>query len=324
MNWRDGIFSGRELTPRERLAIALIIALGAGTATMLAFIQRPEMLARDFTYPLRGAQALLNGLDPYEAIQPSGPPPYDWPFMYPLTAALVAVPFAVLPMQLAGVLFVTLSVAAFVYVMTKGGMGRCWALLSVPFCLSVVLAQWGPLMIAGAMNPLLGWSLAAKPTIGLALFAYRPGWRTALAALALVLLAFIVQPDWLTDWVRVARTLDGHPVPATNVIGAGAVLSLLRWRRPEARLVGVMALMPQNLYFYDQLPLLLVARTGREAFALTLTSWVAWAGMKVQCGAEPFCGAHAEPWILACMYLPAAALACFARQATPASADSPA
>ena len=73
---------------------------------MLAFMQRPEMLARDFTYPLRGALALIEGLDPYEVIRPSGPPPYDWPFMYPLTAALVAVPFALLPMQLAGVLFV--------------------------------------------------------------------------------------------------------------------------------------------------------------------------------------------------------------------------
>ena len=300
MDWRNSIFSGRELTPSERLAIALIIALGAGVATMLAFMQRPEMLARDFTYPLRGAQALLGGLDPYEVIRPSGPPPYDWPFMYPLTAALVAVPFALLPMQLAGVLFVTLSVAAFVYFMSKGGMGRLWVLLSVPFCLSVVLAQWGPLLIAGTMNPFLGWALAAKPTIGLALFAYRPNW------LVLVALAFVVQPNWLAEWVGVARTLEGHPIPALNPIGAIAVLSLLRWRRPEARLVGVMALMPQNLYFYDQLPLLLVARNGREALALTALSWVAWAGMKVQCGSQPFCGPEAEPWILAALYLPAA------------------
>ena len=316
MNWRDSIFSGRELTPRERLTIAIIIAVGAGLATMIAFMRRPEMLARDFTYPLRGALALIEGLDPYEVIRPSGPPPYDWPFMYPLTAALVAMPFALLPMQLAGVLFVTLSVAAFVYFLSKGGLGRCWALVSVPFCMSVVLAQWGPLLMAGVMTPFLGWALAAKPTIGLALFAYRPNWKTAAGALLLAALAFIIQPNWLSEWVSVARSLEGHPIPAAHPLGMLALVSLLRWRRPEARLVGVMALMPQNLYFYDQLPLWLVARNGREALALTLASWVAWAGMKFQCGDQPFCGPEAAPWLLACVYLPAAAIALFSKDAT--------
>ena len=321
MNWRNSIFTGRPLSKRERIVVALIIALGAAIATMFAFMKRPEMLARDFTYPLRGALALMDGQDPYVAIRPSGPPPYDWPFMYPLTAALVAMPFALLPMQLAGILFVFCSVALFVYHLSAGGLGRCWALLSVPFFKSVVLAQWGPLLIAGAMNPVLGWALAAKPTIGLALFAYRPSWRTAAAALVLVALAFIVQPDWLTEWVGVVRTLEGHPIPAANPVGAIAVLALLRWRRPEARLVGVMALMPQNLYFYDQLPLLLVARNGRETLGMALATWVAWVGMTVQCGDKPLCGPEVQPWVLACVYLPAAALALLSKDA-PSEANS--
>lgn len=315
MIWRDSIFSGRPLTSRERLAIALIVALGASIATLFAFMKRPEMLARDFTYPLRGALALIGGQDPYEVIRPSGPPPFDWPFMYPLTAALIATPFALLPMQVAGILFVFCSVALFTYYLSAGGLGRYWMLLSVPFFNSVVLAQWGPLLIAGAMNPLLGWALAAKPTIGLALFAYRPSWRTAAAALVLVAVAFIVQPDWLAEWVGVVRTLEGHPIPAARPLGALAVLSLLRWRRPEARLVGVMALMPQNLYFYDQLPLLLVARNGREALGMALATWVAWVGMTVQCGVKPLCGPEVEPWVLACVYLPAAALALLSKEA---------
>jgi hypothetical protein len=315
VNWKESIFSGRELTRRERLAISLIIAFGAGIATMFAFMERPEMLARDFTYPLRGALALMEGQDPYEVIRPSGPPPYDWPFMYPLTAALVATPFALLPMQLAGVLFVMCGVTAFVYVMSKGGLGRCWVLLSVPFFMSVVLAQWGPLIIAGTMSPVLGWALAAKPTIGLALFAYRPTWKTAAAALLLTTIAFLVQPDWMAEWFGVARTLEGHPIPAANPIGALSLLALLRWRRPEARLVGVMALIPQNLYFYDQLPLWLAARNAREGLVLTFASWVAWAGMKVQCVDPHWCGPEAEPWILACVYLPAAAIVLFSKDA---------
>ena len=119
-----------------------------------------------------------------------------------------------------------------------------------------------------------------------------------------------------------ARTLEGPPDSRREPGRRARVLSLLRWRRPEARLVGVMALMPQNLYFYDQLPLWLVARNGREALALTLASWVAWAGMKVQCGDQPFCGPEAEPWLLACVYLPAAAIALLSKD-TPSGVQSP-
>lgn len=309
MNWRDSIFAGRLLTRRERLAIALIIGMAAGMAAYLAFLQRPEMLARDFTYPWRGGAALLAGQNPYEVIRPTGPPPYDHPFMYPLTAAIVAAPFALLPVQLAGVLFVVLGMVGLVYLRTDRGLGWCWTLLSVPACLAVVLAQWAPWLMAGSVHPALGWTLACKPTLGLALFAYRPSWRTAAGAGALTALAFLVDPGWLPQWIAAARTVEGHPAPVTHPAGLLAAAALLRWRHAEARLVGVMALVPQNPYFYDQLPLWLVARTPTQALGLTVLSWVAWLGTKASCGGQPFCGPAAEPWVLGLLYVPAAALA---------------
>src|SRR6185369_13491046 len=138
--------------------------------------------------------------------------------------------------------------------------------LSVPFALATVLAQWSPLLIAGALAAPLAWALTCKPTLGIALFAYRPGWRSAIVAGAMLALAFTLQPNWVGEWLVAARTVVAHPAPVMKAWGFVPLFALLRWRRPEARLVAVMSLVPQNLYFYDQLPLWLVARTGVSAF----------------------------------------------------------
>ncbi len=52
------------------------------------------------------------------------------------------------------------------------------------------------------------------------------------------------------------------------------MLALTRWRQPEAGLLLVLACMPQRMGFYDQLPLLLVARNLRQQLILGLSSWL--------------------------------------------------
>jgi hypothetical protein len=79
-----------------RLVVALCIGLLA-TALSYFLLHRDGRLAGDFQWPLRGAQALVSGQNPYEVIQPSGPYPFDAPLYYPLPAILVALPFAWLP-----------------------------------------------------------------------------------------------------------------------------------------------------------------------------------------------------------------------------------
>jgi hypothetical protein len=51
------------------------------------------------------------------------------------------------------------------------------------------------------------------------------------------------------------------------------LLAVIRWRQPEARLLLVMSLIPQNFTFVDQLPLWLVARTFKEGVFLSVLSW---------------------------------------------------
>jgi hypothetical protein len=302
------IFSGRPLARGERLQIAVLFGLAAGFAAWAAFQILPDMMARDFTYPWRGARALLEGQNPYEVIRPTGPAPFDHWFMYPLTAAIAVLPLGLAPAQAGGVIFVILGTTALTYVVTARGMGACWIFASVPLALSVVLAQWPPLLIAATVTPALAWALTCKPTIGLALFLYRPTWTSAAVCAGFVTLAFLVQPGWLSDWLQATRTLSEHHAPVTTPVGALPLLALLRWRRPEARVVAAMALVPQNFYFYDQLPLWLAARTGRSALALTILSWIAWIGMTMRCGDVPSCAWGAEPFILSLLYLPATAL----------------
>lgn len=301
----QSIFSGRPLARHERVQIAVLIGIAAGIAALLAFGKMPDMLARDFTYPWRGARALVEGQDPYQVIRPAGPSPFDMWFMYPLTASLAVLPLAFAPVQLAGALFVAAGAALLTYALSTNGMGKLWILASAPFGMAVVLAQWSPILIAAAFLTPLAWLLTCKP-IGLALFVARPGWRAASLCAAFLALAFAVQPSWLLQWVRNAQTVSAHGAPVLHPLGALSLLALLRWRRPEARLVGAMTLIPQNLYFYDQLPLLLVARSGRSTFLLVVLSWVAWGLTKWRCTDTHFCGHEAQIPILALVYAPAA------------------
>jgi hypothetical protein len=118
----------------------------------------------------------------------------------------------------------------------------------------------------------------------------------------------LVLPRWPLEWVEAARHTVGHPGFVTRPFGWLPLLALLRWRDRDARLVAVLACVPQNPYFYDQLPLWLVARSGRTAFALTALSWLAYAATTRVCADPHFCGEEGAPWVLWLIYVPATLL----------------
>jgi hypothetical protein len=60
--------------------------------------------------------------------------------------------------------------------------------------------------------------------------------------------------------------------PITRPGGFLALAALLRWRRPEARLVAGMTLVPQTIGWWDLVLLLLVASTFRESLVLAVTT----------------------------------------------------
>jgi hypothetical protein len=196
-------------------------------------------------------------------------------FLYPLPAAIAAVPFAGLAPEYAGAAFVAVSGALLAYALSAKGWWRLLALMSPAFLLSFSVANWPPLLVASALLPGLGWLIAAKPNLGLVVLAYRPRWSTILGAVAVLGLSLLWLPQWPAGWLsHVARQEISHPPVFAWPLGAIGFLGLLRWRTAEGRLLAAFALVPVSVFPYDHLLLWLIPRNFREALVLTWTAWL--------------------------------------------------
>jgi hypothetical protein len=87
-------------------------------------------------------------------------------------------------------------------------------------------------------------------------------------------------------------------------IGPVILLALLRWRRPEARLLVALAFVPQLLFWADQLPLFLIPRTRGETKALFLCTAAGFLIWYVQFWDNPAYVLAAAPYVLASAYIP--------------------
>jgi len=298
-----------ELPMQLRLAIAFALGAWGAFIAYFALSTAPEHLAKDFSWPWRAAQALLARTNPYTVIQPTGPYPFNARFFYPLPAGIIAIPFAPLSPAIAGSTFVALSsgLLAFGLARTRDGLARLPLFASAPFCMAALLAQWSPLMVAGAVMPSLQFLGAAKPNVALPCFVYRPTVRGVVMGVILVAISFAFVPSWVLDWREALRHAPRYRAPITYFGGPILLLALLRWRRPEARTLLGMSLMPQLTLFYDQLPLWLVPTTVWRSFVLSALSWVAWAQWYPS-RAIPTHVTIARPWVFALIYLPALVL----------------
>lgn len=259
--------------PRRRLAVALLLG---GLAAFVAWDHAAHVVAqRDFTQLWFAARAILNGQNPYGLIGPGLA--YDWsyPLLYPLTAAIVAVPVAPLPQAVANGVFAGVGAAAFAWALTRHGWGPLLGFFSGSMLVAMEVVQWSPLFAAALAFPALGVVLAAKPTIGAAIFAARPSRWAIGGGLVLSCLAFVADPGWVGHWVdAIHRSPTSHlTLPVQQPGGFLILLALLRWRRWEARLLVVLACVPQTMMPYETVPLFLIATAWHEALLLSALSW---------------------------------------------------
>jgi hypothetical protein len=292
-----------ESARRERPAAALepptrrLRALLAGAAGILCGI-RALMFAvgegrpRDFDQVWYAAHALLAGRNPYAEIGPGLP--FDWNayFYYPLTAVIAVFPITMLTRTIAVSVFAGLSGAAFVYAATRRSVAPAVVITSASAAMAAETAQWSPLLGAAFGLPWLGVFLSAKPTIGLAVFLARPTRIAIVGGLVLAAVALAIQPTWPAEWLgaihHTSLLTPGGTLYAAPIVtpgGAFAALALLRWRRPEARLLVALACVPQTTLLYETVPLFLVPATIVEGGVLWLGSWLVAAWMHV---AGPF------------------------------------
>jgi hypothetical protein len=180
---------------------------------------------------------------------------------------------------MAGGIFVAVSGGALSWFVTRHSLLRALLFLGGSFLVTARLGQWSAALCLILLLPGAGWLAAAKPTIGLAMLAARPSWRGFILPVVFGALCLLVLPTWPLDWLRVIRSGDAvglHMTPVATVWGWPLLLTVLRWRRPEARLLLAMACVPQMPLFYDQVALALVARTRLEIVAYSTINFVGW------------------------------------------------
>ena len=303
------------MTPRLQWAFVLAVGLVSGAVCWLAY-RLPPASTSDFELIWVGARALLSGADPYAVVPATGT---HYPLYYPLTAIVVGIPFAGLPFDWARLLWAAVSGSAFAWAALRYGRGLPTALLSANFLNAVIQGQWSPLLVAAAVLPALSWLLAAKPSIGAALFAAFPSRRAVIGGLALLAISLALSPTWPLRWLESAR-VSVHMSPIASPGGFILLLALLRWRTPEARLLVGLACVPQIIGLYDTLPLFLIPKTRWQGYGLAGLSYVAAFGQVVAAPRLP--GMPLEtmlaarwPFIFFCLYLPALVMVLVGRKA---------
>lgn len=246
--------------------VALVIALARA-------LHEPSFTT-DFDQFHFAAKALWRGENPYAVIGQGREFEWGWPLNYPLPSVLFVMPLAWLPVVAGRVAFAAAGGALLGYAICRDGFWRLPIMFSAAFMIAVTRTQWSPFITAAFFLPWAGVFLAAKPNFAAPILAGARAWRqfaTLLAAGTLIgLVSLLWDPSWPLEWIRVIRSMEFLSAPVVNRGGFLLLLSLLRWRRPEARVFAVLVCMPQTPSLYDLLPLVVITRTLREVIVLSL------------------------------------------------------
>lgn len=269
---------------RDRTALRVAVCtLVAVVAAHLGHQQVVHRLAKhshsDLGQSWFAARAVLHGLDPYALIGPGLA--FEWPagWFYPLPAALVLTPIAPFSESIAVAIFSAVGAVGLAWALTTEGFGPLWAFSSACVIHAFEVGQWSPVLASAYAIAPLGLLIVAKPTVGAAVVAAKPTRWNILGGLLLLALAFVLQPEWMQGWQTALRgtNVGGGPIaytaPITFPSGFLILLALLRWKRPEARLLAVLACVPQTALPYEGLFLFLIPRTWRESMFLAASSW---------------------------------------------------
>ena len=219
----------------------------------------------DFSYYWRAASVLKSGNNPYAE-----------GFLYPFPTILLLLALTVLPVKWGAVFFIALSVGAMVYgVVRVFGWGGLAILVSTSFWSNVWNLQWGPIVVAAALVPGLGFLAAGKATIGAAALTYRPNKWAIGGFAALVGLSLVVLPTWPFGFYRSLPLAPApHAPPVWWPFGVVGLVGLLRFREPRGRILAACTLIPASAQLYDHLLVWLAVRDWRDSIVLSTCGWI--------------------------------------------------
>jgi hypothetical protein len=263
-------------TSRQRLAVATAVGLMAAALALLIHRLAPGKLP-DIGILLEVSRGYLHGHNPYDVMGPGKAVEFPELMAYPFTEVLLLAPFAVLPNPVAETLVVALTCGLWSWALLGSRHYRVGLIggLSLAALFVTGEGQWSPLLIAAALTPSLGWLLAIKPTIGLALFSAFPSWKTLVGGAAFVFVALVLYPLWPFEWYRTTRTVHHLVAIVTRPGGFLVLLALVRWKEPTARLLVALSCIPHTTLPYETLYLFLIPQTTGRAWVLCFLSYLA-------------------------------------------------
>ena len=262
---------GPRVTLRRRILVSL--AIGVVGALIVAEQYGTTLnFHTDFGVSWFGAKSMLHGIDPYPLVGRGLTYDYRWPLVYPGTALVVLIPFALLAEKTAAILFVGLSTSLLAFGLTR----KSWHLLPLfateAFMNSARLGQWSIVLTAALFFPWLAALSSAKPQASLPILAASRSRSTfiaaALGSIVLLLVSLILLPGWISEWYRLAAGLKNVNPPITRFGGFLILLVLVRYRRPESWLILALACLPQTPAWYGTLPLFTIPGAFVEAVML--------------------------------------------------------
>jgi hypothetical protein len=295
----------------SRLAFAAVLGLITAAYADL-FWSHPRPRPSDFTQPWAAARMFAQGQNPYDLIGPGRAFEHQFPLIYPATAAIVAMPFAWAPPRLADALFIGCGAALLAWSLTRRTLAnpQLWVFASFAMMVAAQTVQWSPWLTAAALTPWLGFLLAAKPSIGLAMLAAYPSRSAILGAAALALLSVAIWPWWVPAWIEGLPSATHMSAPIMRWGGPLILIALLKWRRSDARLLVALACVPQTPVLYEVVPLFLLVRTFREAALLVVLTGIAGKTVDVisyGTAYDPWMAVNGQ-WMVWLVYLPCTAM----------------
>lgn len=265
---------------RDRWIASLVVALVATAYAVARAVHEPAW-PTDFDQLWHAARALATGGQPYEVVGPGRPFQWDWPLYYPLPAVVLSLPFTLLPVAAARVAFSAIAGAVLGFALGRRLRTHWPLLLSASFLIATSRTQWAPLILATLWLPAAGVVIAAKPNVGLAVLAALRGRALIVAAggaVAITLLATVLRPEWIAEWRASIATAPHVVAPIFMPGGFLLALAAVRYKRPDARLLLALALLPHTPSLYDLLPLFFLCRSLREALVLAILTHVLFFG----------------------------------------------
>jgi hypothetical protein len=285
------------------------LVMGAVSALVMAGIalwsRWDAWFVSDFDQLWIAGRALLERKEPYQAVLDSG---NAYPLYYPLTAVLLVLPLAWLPLGAARIAVAGITGFVAGFGLRRLGWWGWLALLSPVWWAAAIQGQVAPALAGAALVPSLGLILTAKPTVGLALWLSRPSARAAVSAAAITVISVLLWPTWPGVWLRTVQEASHFTAPVQRPGGVLLLLALLQWRTPQGRLLAAWAVIPRTESMYDLLPLILIAKSPTGAALFVTGSVLALLGLSL--GTPPAWDTatrvnNSWPILFVCIYLPA-------------------